>query len=155
MRERKTPQNRQVTSMRRSLALRQLRSPSNGSRVVAAGPKSLASRPAPSLAVTTLSQSTWNLEQCSIPRNQTRAFSQSSSRASQTAMEAKCNCGAVTVKVTDPELYTKRRGHICHCMNCRRTAGSGTSQLRTKHVYPDVNGHGVVSFRNEFDHRTG
>jgi hypothetical protein len=40
-------------------------------------------------------------------------------------MEGTCNCGAIKVKVDDPELFTRRRGHICHCQNCRKTAGSG------------------------------
>lgn len=39
-------------------------------------------------------------------------------------MEASCNCGAVTVRVLDSDLFTKRRGHICHCYNCKRTSGS-------------------------------
>lgn len=42
-------------------------------------------------------------------------------------MEAHCNCGAVHVKIDDAELFSKRRGHICHCSNCRKTAGSGQS----------------------------
>jgi len=44
-------------------------------------------------------------------------------------MEATCNCGTIKVKVNDPDLFTKRRGHICHCQNCRKTAGSGESFL--------------------------
>ncbi|KAI9661028.1 MAG: hypothetical protein M1821_009355 [Bathelium mastoideum] len=39
-------------------------------------------------------------------------------------MTGTCNCGAITVTVHDSELFTKRRGHICHCLNCRRTSGS-------------------------------
>ncbi len=39
-------------------------------------------------------------------------------------MEGTCLCGAITVAVTDPDLYTRRRGHLCHCANCRKTSGS-------------------------------
>ncbi|KAI9878982.1 MAG: hypothetical protein M1830_009911 [Pleopsidium flavum] len=39
-------------------------------------------------------------------------------------MEGSCLCGAITVHVTDADLYTRPRGHLCHCENCRKTAGS-------------------------------
>ena len=39
-------------------------------------------------------------------------------------MDATCNCGAVRVHVSDDELFSRRRGHICHCINCQKTAGS-------------------------------
>lgn len=35
-----------------------------------------------------------------------------------------CLCGSIQVTITDPELWTKRRGHLCHCANCRKVAGS-------------------------------
>ncbi|KAL9527293.1 hypothetical protein SMMN14_08838 [Sphaerulina musiva] len=35
-----------------------------------------------------------------------------------------CLCGSVTVTINDKELFTKRRGHLCHCANCRKVAGS-------------------------------
>ena len=39
-------------------------------------------------------------------------------------MEGHCLCGAITVKVHDSELFSgHRRGHLCHCRNCRRVAG--------------------------------
>jgi hypothetical protein len=39
-------------------------------------------------------------------------------------MEGHCLCGAITVKVNDSELFSgHRRGHLCHCRNCRRVAG--------------------------------
>ena len=39
-------------------------------------------------------------------------------------MEGTCLCGAVAVRVTDDNLFgTQRRGHICHCKNCRKVAG--------------------------------
>ena len=39
-------------------------------------------------------------------------------------MEGSCLCGAITVKVSDPDLHTQPRGHLCHCANCRKTSGS-------------------------------
>lgn len=39
-------------------------------------------------------------------------------------MEGRCLCGSITVKVKDNGLFSgKRRGHFCHCSNCRRVAG--------------------------------
>lgn len=39
-------------------------------------------------------------------------------------MEGTCLCKAVAVKVTDDNLFgSQRRGHICHCKNCRKVAG--------------------------------
>jgi hypothetical protein len=35
-----------------------------------------------------------------------------------------CLCGSITVTITDSELFTKKRGHLCHCANCRKVAGS-------------------------------
>ncbi|KAL2827632.1 Mss4-like protein [Aspergillus cavernicola] len=35
-----------------------------------------------------------------------------------------CLCGSVKVTIQDRELFTKRRGHICHCANCRKVSGS-------------------------------
>lgn len=35
-----------------------------------------------------------------------------------------CLCGSVTVTITDSDLFTKKRGHLCHCANCRKVAGS-------------------------------
>jgi len=42
-------------------------------------------------------------------------------------MEGTCNCGAISVKVNDSELFTRRRGHTCRCINCRKTSGSCNS----------------------------
>lgn len=30
---------------------------------------------------------------------------------------------AVKVLINDDELFSRRRGHICHCANCRKVAG--------------------------------
>ncbi|KAK5088990.1 hypothetical protein LTS08_000607 [Lithohypha guttulata] len=39
-------------------------------------------------------------------------------------MEGTCLCKAVAVKVNDDNLFgDQRRGHICHCKNCRKVAG--------------------------------
>ncbi|OAP63368.1 hypothetical protein AYL99_02595 [Fonsecaea erecta] len=39
-------------------------------------------------------------------------------------MEGECLCKAVAVKVNDDNLFgEQRRGHICHCANCRKVAG--------------------------------
>jgi hypothetical protein len=35
-----------------------------------------------------------------------------------------CLCGSIRVTITDSELWTKPRGHLCHCANCRKISGS-------------------------------
>ncbi|KAK4993238.1 hypothetical protein LTR50_000579 [Elasticomyces elasticus] len=35
-----------------------------------------------------------------------------------------CLCGSIKVTIKDNELFTKPRGHLCHCANCRKVAGS-------------------------------
>jgi hypothetical protein len=35
-----------------------------------------------------------------------------------------CLCGSILVTINDPDLFTRRRGHLCHCANCRKVAGS-------------------------------
>lgn len=40
------------------------------------------------------------------------------------SLSGQCICGSIHVTITDNELFTKRRGHLCHCANCRKTAGS-------------------------------
>ena len=39
-------------------------------------------------------------------------------------MTGSCLCGSITVTIKDSELFSKRRGHLCHCANCRKIAGS-------------------------------
>lgn len=39
-------------------------------------------------------------------------------------MSGSCLCGSITVTIKDSELFTKPRGHLCHCANCRKIAGS-------------------------------
>lgn len=34
-----------------------------------------------------------------------------------------CLCGSITVTIHD-NLFTKPRGHLCHCENCRKATGS-------------------------------
>ena len=58
-------------------------------------------------------------------RQQVRqAHSPANTTASSAGMDGQCNCGAVKVHVEDSEMYSKRRGHICYCANCQKTAGS-------------------------------
>lgn len=35
-----------------------------------------------------------------------------------------CLCGSINVTITDKDLFTRKRGHLCHCANCRKVAGS-------------------------------
>lgn len=35
-----------------------------------------------------------------------------------------CLCGSIQVTIKDDELWSKRRGHLCHCANCRKVSGS-------------------------------
>lgn len=35
-----------------------------------------------------------------------------------------CLCSSIKVTLSDSELFTRRRGHICHCENCRKVSGS-------------------------------
>lgn len=42
-------------------------------------------------------------------------------------MTGTCLCGSISVTIHDSELFTKKRGHLCHCANCRKVAGSFVS----------------------------
>ncbi|KAF2822479.1 hypothetical protein CC86DRAFT_330075 [Ophiobolus disseminans] len=44
-----------------------------------------------------------------------------------TGMSATCLCGSIRVTINDSDLFTKPRGHICHCSNCRAASGSYAS----------------------------
>lgn len=35
-----------------------------------------------------------------------------------------CLCGSIQITITDNELFSKPRGHLCHCANCRKSSGS-------------------------------
>lgn len=35
-----------------------------------------------------------------------------------------CLCGSIEVTIHDEDLFTTRRGHLCHCANCRKVSGS-------------------------------
>jgi hypothetical protein len=39
-------------------------------------------------------------------------------------MTGSCLCGSVQVTIHDSDLFTSRRGHLCHCANCRKSSGS-------------------------------
>ncbi|KAJ9635520.1 hypothetical protein H2201_003181 [Coniosporium apollinis] len=41
-----------------------------------------------------------------------------------TTLTGTCLCGSIRVTINDPDLFTRRRGHLCHCANCRKVAGS-------------------------------
>ncbi|CAI6099065.1 unnamed protein product [Clonostachys chloroleuca] len=43
------------------------------------------------------------------------------------SLRGQCLCGSISVTIKDSELFTRRRGHICHCSNCRKVSGSYAS----------------------------
>ncbi|TKA83790.1 hypothetical protein B0A55_00055 [Friedmanniomyces simplex] len=45
----------------------------------------------------------------------------------QDSLSGSCLCGSITVTINDSELFTRPRGHLCHCSNCRKVAGSFVS----------------------------
>jgi len=45
----------------------------------------------------------------------------------QDSLTGSCLCGSITVTIKDKELFSKPRGHLCHCSNCRKVAGSFVS----------------------------
>ncbi|OAK94119.1 hypothetical protein IQ06DRAFT_298574 [Phaeosphaeriaceae sp. SRC1lsM3a] len=42
-------------------------------------------------------------------------------------LSSTCLCGAIRVTIHDSELFSRPRGHLCHCANCRKVAGSYVS----------------------------
>lgn len=40
------------------------------------------------------------------------------------SLSGSCLCGSITVTINDSELFDRPRGHLCHCANCRKVAGS-------------------------------
>lgn len=42
-------------------------------------------------------------------------------------ISGECLCGSIKVTITDSELFSKQRGHLCHCANCRKASGSMAS----------------------------
>lgn len=42
------------------------------------------------------------------------------------SISGSCLCGAINVTIHD-DLFSTPRGHLCHCSNCRKIAGSFTS----------------------------
>lgn len=38
-----------------------------------------------------------------------------------------CLCKSIRVTIHDADLFTRPRGHLCHCANCRKVAGSYVS----------------------------
>jgi len=43
------------------------------------------------------------------------------------SLSGSCLCGSIHVTIADEELFTRPRGHLCHCANCRKVAGSYVS----------------------------
>lgn len=43
------------------------------------------------------------------------------------SLSATCLCKSIRVTINDNELFTRPRGHLCHCANCRKVAGSYVS----------------------------
>ncbi|KAG9200043.1 hypothetical protein G6514_007639 [Epicoccum nigrum] len=43
------------------------------------------------------------------------------------SLSATCLCRSIRVTIADDELFTRPRGHLCHCANCRKVAGSYVS----------------------------
>jgi hypothetical protein len=43
------------------------------------------------------------------------------------SLKGQCLCGSIQVTINDSELFTRRRGHLCHCANCRKVSGSYAS----------------------------
>src|SRR5689334_12191528 len=44
-----------------------------------------------------------------------------------TGLSSTCLCGSIRVTIHDTELFSRPRGHLCHCANCRKVAGSYVS----------------------------
>ncbi|KAJ2997552.1 hypothetical protein NUW58_g625 [Xylaria curta] len=42
----------------------------------------------------------------------------------ENSLTGTCLCGSIRVTIHDRDLFTRRRGHLCHCSNCRKVAGS-------------------------------
>ncbi|CZT18664.1 uncharacterized protein RCC_04508 [Ramularia collo-cygni] len=40
-----------------------------------------------------------------------------------TGMTGSCLCGSITIRLDQENLFTKRNGHTCCCMNCRKLSG--------------------------------
>lgn len=62
-------------------------------------------------------------------------------------MEGECLCKAIALKVNDDELFSgKRRGHLCHCANCRKVAGGifGTNLIIENEKVEWIRGKDVV-----------
>ncbi|GAM86008.1 hypothetical protein ANO11243_040180 [Dothideomycetidae sp. 11243] len=47
------------------------------------------------------------------------------------SMTGSCLCGSIQVTIRDNDLFTRPRGHLCHCANCRKVSGSYTSSSLT------------------------
>ncbi|EME38394.1 hypothetical protein DOTSEDRAFT_57499 [Dothistroma septosporum NZE10] len=59
-----------------------------------------------------------------MPKDPTGDPKQHSHDKFKDGMSGSCLCGSITVHIKDTELFSKQRGHLCHCQNCRKVAGS-------------------------------
>lgn len=59
-----------------------------------------------------------------MPKDPTGDPKQHDASKFKDGMSGTCLCGSVTVHIKDNELFDKKRGHLCHCANCRKVAGS-------------------------------
>jgi hypothetical protein len=41
-----------------------------------------------------------------------------------TGVTGTCLCKLITITLNDPDLFTQRRGRLCHYVNCRKLTGS-------------------------------
>lgn len=39
-------------------------------------------------------------------------------------MTGSCLCGSIKVTILEQNIFDKPKGHLCHCANCRKVAGS-------------------------------
>ena len=47
----------------------------------------------------------------------------------QEGMTGSCLCGSIKITVKQKDLFNKPNGHICHCINCRKSTGSAYASL--------------------------
>ena len=43
--------------------------------------------------------------------------------AFENGMTGECLCGSIRITIKKKDLFTRPNGHLCHCMNCRKSSG--------------------------------